>query len=667
MEEERNVEELTEQIEIGGAPNMDAKKKGRKILLGAMLLLLVLVVGVLIGYVLGKNTSLKGDETAPTKTVATENPTQERSENASTDANSIEASKEEASSEEKTSEANESKGEEETKEEPKEGALLTFGSSNGWEDGGVSVMQYDLTISNNSSMQLEGWKIEVPVDDGASVEQAWSCIHEIVDGKIIFTPVEYNAVISPNGKKNFGFIVKGAEDINAKDVILTIDKESIPAEEGNNNNNNNNNGNNDNNNNNNQSAGGAILDKLDIPEPSTDDWLSTDGNKIVDANGKEVWLTGINWFGYNTGTNTFDGLWTSDLVTSVKAIADHGFNVIRIPISSELILQWSEGVYPSANFNQATNAYLVGMNSQEIFDLVVDLCRTYGIKIIIDIHSAKTDASGHNYNVWYKEDITEEKFIESLVYMAKRYKNDDTLIGYDLKNEPHGKPSESPRAIWNDTKDENNWKYIAEKTAFAILEVHPDVLILVEGIEIYPMDLEGNGDYHSKNHDDYYFNWWGGNLRGVKDFPINLGKYQNKLVYSPHDYGPTVYEQPWFKGDYTFESLYEDCWADNWMYIHEDKISPLLIGEWGGFMRDPNLKWMTYFKDLIAKNKLHHTFWCFNANSGDTGGMVLDDFTTWDIEKYEFVKDVLWQKDGKFVGLDQKIPLGENGISLSEY
>ena len=35
--------------------------------------------------------------------------------------------------------------------------------------------------------------------------------------------------------------------------------------------------------------------------------------------------------------------------------------------------------------------------------------------------------------------------------------------------------------------------------------------------------------------------------------------------------------------------------------------------------------------------------------------------------KYEFVKEVLWQKDGKFVGLDHEIPLGSNGISLSEY
>ena len=142
----------------------------------------------------------------------------------------------------------------------------------------------------------------------------------------------------------------------------------------------------------------------------------------------------------------------------------------------------------------------------------------------------------------------------------------------------------------------------------------------------------------------------------------------NTLVYSPHDYGPTVYEQPWFEGGYTFDSLMDDCWYDNWFYIYDKKKAPLLIGEWGGFMKEPNLTWMTYCRQLIMENKLHHTFWCFNANSGDTGGLVLDDFTTWDKEKYEFVKEVLWQdKKGNFIGLDHEIPLGENGITLSEY
>lgn len=200
-----------------------------------------------------------------------------------------------------------------------------------------------------------------------------------------------------------------------------------------------------------------------------------------------------------------------------------------------------------------------------------------------------------------------------------------------------------------------------------MLDKNPNVLVFVEGIEIYPVDVKKNGDFSSTNDDDYYFNWWGGNLRGVADNPIDIGKYQNKLVYSPHDYGPTVYEQPWFKGSYDYDSLMKDCWRDNWFYIYEEEIAPLHIGEWGGFMSEPNITWMTYMRQLIRKYRLHHTFWCFNANSGDTGGLVLDDFTTWDEEKYAFVKEVLWSDNGKFIGLDHEIPLGINGISLGDY
>lgn len=83
-------------------------------------------------------------------------------------------------------------------------------------------------------------------------------------------------------------------------------------------------------------------------------------------------------------------------------------------------------------------------------------------------------------------------------------------------------------------------------------------------------------------------------------------------------------------------------------------------------MREPNLTWMTHLRTLIGNYHLHYTFWCFNANSGDTGGLVLDDFTTWDEEKYAFVKEVLWQQDGRFVGLDHEVPLGVNGITLTE-
>ena len=74
-------------------------------------------------------------------------------------------------------------------------------------------------------------------------------------------------------------------------------------------------------------------------------------------------------------------------------------------------------------------------------------------------------------NLWYTARITEEDFYTALEWLADRYKNNDTIIGIDLKNEPHGKPYEGDgAAIWNDSKAKNNWKYTAEKAAAKIAE-----------------------------------------------------------------------------------------------------------------------------------------------------------------------------------------------------
>lgn len=100
----------------------------------------------------------------------------------------------------------------------------------------------------------------------------------------------------------------------------------------------------------------------------------------------------MNWFGYNTGTNTFDGLWNSVMTDSVKGIADHGFNLIRVPFSAELINQWAAGEYPQANYNNAYNPEMNSMNSLQIFDYFLKLAEENGLKVMIDIHCAETNA-----------------------------------------------------------------------------------------------------------------------------------------------------------------------------------------------------------------------------------------------------------------------------------
>ncbi|MCH5195443.1 MAG: cellulase family glycosylhydrolase [Oscillospiraceae bacterium] len=533
---------------------------------------------------------------------------------------------------------------------------LELKKSASWNEGSNYCGTVEVVVKNSGS-ETSGWSASFIVPSGFSITTGWGASFS-VNGTTVTVASDSNSVIPQNGSITAGFNFSSPSDFSPSGGTASGNQNNSGSS-----------GSSGGHNNDqipNENVSGTVAELLErVPEAKQgDDWLHTDGRRILDKDGKEVWITGVNWFGYNTGTNTFDGLWNSQLAPTVKSIADHGFNLIRVPISAQLINQWSAGEYPRANYNNAYNTELNDMNSLQIFDYFLKLAEQNGMKVMPDIHSAETDASGHNVNLWYTSNVSVEDYYRALEWIAERYKDNDTIIAIDIKNEPHGKPFETNKAIWNNSTDINNWKYTAETAAKRILAKNPNLLIMVEGTEIFPIN-SSNMDYHSTDEKDYYFNWWGGNLRGVKNYPVNLGQYQNKLVYSPHDYGPTVYEQPWFKNSYDYDSLMKDCWHDNWFYIYEDNTAPLLIGEWGGFMRDPNLKWMTCMRQLIKTYHLNHTFWCFNANSGDTGGLVLDDFKTWDTEKYGFVKEVLWQEGGKFVGLDHAIPLGENGITLT--
>ena len=450
-------------------------------------------------------------------------------------------------------------------------------------------------------------------------------------------------------------------------------------------------------------------------DDNNDDWLHAVGSRLYDKDGNQVWLTGANWFGMNCTENFPHGLWSADADELLSSVADHGINIIRFPISTELLLSWMNGEpYKPVGLTASNDPYYMfnpdfcdenggTMDSMGIFDVLMKKCKKYGIKALIDIHSPASHNSGHNYNLWYYEpsaadadnmaansktgeEITYDMWIESVTWLAEKYKNDDTIIAYDLKNEPHGKRGYNGTtcptdiAKWDDSEDLNNWAFAATECGNSILDVNPNALILIEGVQQYPKTEKGytydTADIWQASADvsPWYGAWWGGNLRGVKDYPIDFGsKSRNsQIVYSPHDYGPSVYNQTWFDKDFTTQTLLDDYWYDTWAYINDQDIAPLLIGEWGGHMDGgKNQKWMELLRDYMIDNHINHTFWCLNPNSGDTGGLPDSSFTVWDDEKYDLFEPSLWQtsKTGKYISLDHQKPLGVNGtgISVSDY
>jgi endoglucanase len=334
------------------------------------------------------------------------------------------------------------------------------------------------------------------------------------------------------------------------------------------------------------------------------DYLHTDGSQIVDANGNQVILTGISWFGLETESFAPHGLWARNWESILDQIVELGFNTIRLPYSNQL---FDPNSVPNG-INYELNPDLKGLTGLEIMDKLIQGAGQRGLKIILDRHRPDNHAQSE---LWYTPQYSEERWIQDWVMLAQRYAGNDTVIGVDLHNEPHG------QATWGSGDPATDWRLAAEKAGNAILAVNPNLLIIVQGVEQY------QGDWY----------WWGGNLMGAREYPVRLDKPQ-QLVYSTHVYGPGVYPQPWFSAS-EFPDNLAGIWDSHWGYLNKEGIAPVLLGEFGGRSvgNDKEGVWQRTLVSYLRDNDISYIYWTINPNSGDTGGLLLDDWQSIDPAK----------------------------------
>jgi len=334
--------------------------------------------------------------------------------------------------------------------------------------------------------------------------------------------------------------------------------------------------------------------------------LSTRGSQIIDETGAPVRLSAVNWFGMETVRKAPDGLHARNWKDMMDQMAEAGFNAIRLPFSAEAILESGQ---PTA-INGALNPDLVGLNSLQILDKIVDYADTIGMRIILDHHRSFAGDGPNGNGLWYDGRFTEARWVEMWTSLAQRYAGDPTVVGADLSNEPFG-------AVWN------SWAGAAERAGNAILSVNPDWLIIVEGVAV---------------HDGVY-GWWGGNLMGAKARPVNLS-VSDKLVYSPHDYPESIYPQPWLTASNYPDNL-PAVFDRFWGHLYHEGIAPILLGEFGSRLDRPrDVAWLQEIIGTLQGDRdgdgdidtpgagMSFAWWSWNPNSGDTGGILADDWQT---------------------------------------
>src|ERR1035437_2848061 len=185
------------------------------------------------------------------------------------------------------------------------------------------------------------------------------------------------------------------------------------------------------------------------------------GTKFVNQNGQEVYLKGMGlggWLepeGYMFGmsgfanspsqiqkkiqdligpdnTNAFYSAFRKIFVTEndIKALATWGFNLVRLPFHYNILTPPdSPGIYLESGF--------------AIFDSLISWCKTNNIYIILDMHCApggESDQTISDYDpsilsLW-QDTAKQTRTVDIWRTIAERYKDEPTIAGYDLLNEP---------------------------------------------------------------------------------------------------------------------------------------------------------------------------------------------------------------------------------------
>ena len=287
----------------------------------------------------------------------------------------------------------------------------------------------------------------------------------------------------------------------------------------------------------------------------------TQGASLLDAAGKTVKLVGLNWSGFETTNGIPGGLTERDYKEVLDTVKRSGFNVIRIPLSNEMI---ERPTVPSLvgyrGWKGPINGDLKGLNSLEILDKLVSYSQSIGLNLILDNHRSDSGSGPQENGLWFTPKYPESTWLRDWTALARRYASSPSVIAFDLRNEPHG--VDIGGACW-DCGGPRDWHLAAQRAGNAILKENHGLLIIVEGVDEY------RGDRY----------WWGSNLEGVRESPVEL-TIPGHLVYSAHEYGPAEYPQPWFSPGASSADL-EDTWVKHWAFISDAQIAPVYLGEFG--------------------------------------------------------------------------------------
>ena len=244
----------------------------------------------------------------------------------------------------------------------------------------------------------------------------------------------------------------------------------------------------------------------------------------------------------------------------------------------------------------------------------LDYAGVIGLRIILDHHTNDGGGGQQPNGLWFDKGpgtdgtdgagnggtVTAADFQSDTLALAARYKNNPTVIGFDLDNEPlsHGKNGVSLN--WGQGGPTDIWQMYTT-VGNALLKLNKHWLIICEGPQAY--SNTGNGIAGVGPEADLSPV---GGIDGVPTKPVVLIR-KHQVVYSVHEYGTAIDD---FKANEHPATLIAHMNRD-WGYLYTKNIAPVWVGELGSSLDTPEERtWAQTVVDYL------------NGKDGAQGGPV---------------------------------------------
>ncbi len=321
-------------------------------------------------------------------------------------------------------------------------------------------------------------------------------------------------------------------------------------------------------------------------------FIKTNGKQLVDDKGTPIILKGTNignWLvpeGYMfkmnqvnaprkidellyelVGPDSLQVFWDTFLnnyITheDIKYLKRIGCNHIRLPFHYKLFTQ---------------DLYMGKRNSGfTYFDRIISWCREEKLYVLLDMHCAPGGQTGDNIDDSYgypyllKSKSSKDLMTSIWVDIAKKYKDEPVIVGYDLINEPVAHYFQDDIDVLN-----NDLSSLYKQTVSAIRMVDKKHTIFLNG------------------------SIWSGNFEVFKEL------IDDNVVYEFHKY--------WFEVNQGAVQNYVD--------FSEKHQVPIYLGESG----ENTDQWVHDFRSLLDNNNINWCFWPYKKMNNTKGIMNFDE------------------------------------------